>query len=237
MNDEEYLFAEDCKEKKNVANSARHRRSHNGRGGRVRFPSDSLTKKEKEAMNGEVKSYKLNAPMTYEEFKAMPKDIQEQYVKLLRKVYCAPWTEIEAMMGCSRCVLSRYMEKNGIHGGERLKRNSFQKEKWLAFVNGVPHSAPIEETPVDVVEEIPVEETPVEIVEEIPDLEECVEKVVSETATPTTDWFMEFEKLQQENCALKEKFEHIKWENRRLETDLEKARAQLDIVHLIFGGK
>lgn len=228
MKDEEYLFQTDCREKKNVANSARYKRGHTGRGGKVRFPSDSLTKKEKEAMNGECKSYKLNEPMKWAEFKAMPLDIQEQYLRLLRTTYSVPWTEVEKMMGVARCVVTRYMQSRGVEIGGRLFWNSSQKEKWFAFLKGVPHSGV--ETQA---EEIPVKETPVEIVEEIPDLEE----VAHEPATPTADWFMEFEKLQQENCALKEKFEHIMWENRRLETDLEKAKAQLDIVHLIFGGK
>ena len=229
MKDEEYLFQTDCREKKNVANSARYRRGHTGRGGKVRFPSDSLTKKEKEAMNGECKSYKLNEPMKWAEFKAMPLDIQELYLRLLRTTYSVPWTEIESMFGVARCVVTRHMKSRGIEIGGKLMWNSSQKEKWFAFLNGVPHS-PVETQ----AEEIPVKETTVEIVEEIPDLEE----VAPETVTiPETNWFLEIEKLHKENLALKDDYSELKCDYAQLEIELEKARAQLDIVHLIFGGK
>ena len=60
MKDEEYLFHQTCREQKNIARSARNKRTHNGKGGRVKFPSDYMTKKELQKMNGEVKSYRLN---------------------------------------------------------------------------------------------------------------------------------------------------------------------------------
>jgi hypothetical protein len=46
MTDEKYVLLTDTREKKNVARSAGKRRTHNGKGGRVRLPSDHLTKKE-----------------------------------------------------------------------------------------------------------------------------------------------------------------------------------------------
>ena len=35
-------------------------------------------------MSGECKSYRLNSPMSWDEFKAMPDDIKITYIKLLR---------------------------------------------------------------------------------------------------------------------------------------------------------
>lgn len=46
MKDETYLFHSDCRDKKNVARSARNKRTHNGKSGGVKFPSDYMTKKE-----------------------------------------------------------------------------------------------------------------------------------------------------------------------------------------------
>lgn len=86
MKDEEFLFHSDCHEKKVTARSARNTRTHNGKRGKVKFPSDYLTKKEIKAMSGEVKSYRLNEPMSWREFKAMPDDIKVTYIKLLREV-------------------------------------------------------------------------------------------------------------------------------------------------------
>lgn len=43
MKDETYVFISDVKEKGSVARSARNARSHCGKGGRVRLPSDNLS--------------------------------------------------------------------------------------------------------------------------------------------------------------------------------------------------
>ena len=63
MKDETYAFISDVKEKGFTARSARHTRTHCGKGGRVRLPSDNLSKKELEKLNGECKSFRLNDPM------------------------------------------------------------------------------------------------------------------------------------------------------------------------------
>ena len=52
MTEAEKEFRHDCRMKKVVAASARFRRAHAGKGGKVRLPSDNLTKKELEKMNG-----------------------------------------------------------------------------------------------------------------------------------------------------------------------------------------
>lgn len=87
MSDEEYTLMQDTRDKKITARSARHTRTHCGKGGRVKFPSDYLTKKERDAMNGEVKSYRMNEPMTWKEFREMPEDLQKEYIKSIRKKY------------------------------------------------------------------------------------------------------------------------------------------------------
>lgn len=61
--DEPLEMIEDSISKKRAAQSARHRRTHCGKSGSVKFPSDYMTKKELKAMNGECKSYRLNDPM------------------------------------------------------------------------------------------------------------------------------------------------------------------------------
>ena len=48
MKDEEYLFRQDSRDKALTARSARHKRTHCGKGGRVKLPSDYMTKKELE---------------------------------------------------------------------------------------------------------------------------------------------------------------------------------------------
>lgn len=45
MNDEKYVFITDCAEKKRTARGIHNKRTHNGKGGKVLFPSDYLTRK------------------------------------------------------------------------------------------------------------------------------------------------------------------------------------------------
>lgn len=171
MKDEEYLFLSECREKKNIARSARNMRTHNGKGGRVRFPSDHKSKKELKAMSGEVKSYRLNEPMGWEEFKAMPDDIKVTYMKILQKKFNVPFQHIGTMLGVSQKVISRETVRLGLSHGRGGQKKAWDKEGWLAWCNGVPAAK-------EIPDEIPVEEAPVE---------EVVEELAPEEA-PVTNW-------------------------------------------------
>ncbi len=162
MKDETYVFIQDVKEKASTARSARNRRTHNGKGGMVKLPSDYLTEKEKKAMSGEVKSYRLNDPMPWREFKAMPDDIKITYIKLLREKFDCSISELAAMMGIATSSLSRELKRLGFPDGKRGKRQLSEREAFYAWWRGVPVEAPVEET---IVEEI-TEEAPVEVPEE-----------------------------------------------------------------------
>ena len=73
MTDEKFVFVSDCADKKRTARGIHNKRTHAGKGGKVIFPSDYLTRKEREAMNGEVKTYALNRPMRWKAYKSMRK--------------------------------------------------------------------------------------------------------------------------------------------------------------------
>ncbi len=100
--DEQWIMIKDSIDKKNVARSSHNKRSHCGKGGSVKFPSDYMTKKEIKAMNGEVKTYRLNDPMTYDEFKKLPDDIKIAYIKNLREKYAVPNKDLAEAMGVNR---------------------------------------------------------------------------------------------------------------------------------------
>lgn len=149
MKDEEYLFFQDMRDKKITARSARNTRTHNGKRGRVKLPSDYLTKKELNAMNGEVKSYRLNDPMSWKEFKAMPDDVKAIYIQQLRAKFNAYDSAIAEMMGVHRVTFANEMKrlKLGIgksNGGTR----SWDKEAWFAWVHGIPLDTPKEDVGV-----------------------------------------------------------------------------------------
>lgn len=154
MRDEEYLFHADVRGKKNIARSARNTRTHCGKSGRVKFPSDYMTKKELNAMNGEVKSYRLNEPMSWKEFKELPDDIKVTYIKLLREKFNCFDSAIAEMMGINKVTFSQEIKRLGLghgtkHGGNRTWN---EKEAFYAWAHGVPATKeaedPIPEEPV-----------------------------------------------------------------------------------------
>lgn len=140
MKDETYLFHSDCREKKNIARSSRNKRTHNGKSGRVKFPSDYMTKKELNAMNGEVKSYRLNEPMSWKEFKALPDDIKVTYIKLLRDKYGVTDAKIAEMMGINNCSFAQEMKRLGLNTGHK-KSTKWDKEGFYAWAHSVPQEA------------------------------------------------------------------------------------------------
>ena len=109
MPDEQYVMISDSIEKKKIAHSSHNRKTHCGKGGRVKFPSDYLSKKELKAMNGDVKSYNLNRPMTWEEFRSMPQDLQIMYIKKLRNEFGVPDIVLSKAMGVCKSSFSKAM--------------------------------------------------------------------------------------------------------------------------------
>lgn len=171
MTDEKYVFTQDSQTKKNIARSASKRRTHNGKGGRVRLPSDNLSKKELKAMSGECKSYRLNEPMNYREFKAMPDDLKVTYIKLLREKYGVPDCKIADMMGVNKVTFSVEIKRIGLGHGE--KHGGYKKwdtDGFYAWCGGSSvakqeEEIPVVEEPVEVTDDQPTEipvETPVE---------------------------------------------------------------------------
>lgn len=153
MKDEEFVYYQDVKEKKITSRSARNQRTHTGKGGRVKLPSDNLTQKELKAMSGEVKSYRLNEPMTWVEFKAMPDDLKVTYIKLLRQKFDVSDREIAKMFGISQTVISKWVRTLGIAAGTPLGGGGFRKwdeAGWRAWLN--------REAPPQIVEESTPEE-------------------------------------------------------------------------------
>ena len=87
MTDAEYLFKQDIREKKTTGYGAKHKKAGVKGPKGCRMPSDNLTKKEKEALNGEVVSWSPRAYYSWEELKAFPRNIQKEYLKAMCEKY------------------------------------------------------------------------------------------------------------------------------------------------------
>lgn len=156
MSDEKYTYIQDCKEKKSVAASAFKARTHCGKGGRVKFPSDYLTRKELNAMNGECKSYRLNAPMSWDEFKSLPDDLKVVYIKGLREKYGVPDTKLIELWGITAYMFNKWIKCLGLRQGKsagaagRHWYKTDMHDKFVAWWNGVKlESNDISEETVD----------------------------------------------------------------------------------------
>ena len=176
MKDETYMFLQDSREKKNIARSARNKRTHTGKRGGVKLPSDYMTEKEKKKMNGECKSYRLNSPMKWAEFKSMPDDLKIAYIKAIREKYNAPDTYIGQMFGVAQTNVSKEIRRLGIGNGKtRSGRTHWDKAGFLAWISGVP-------VPTTDTAEVPQAETP-----EPEQHEEPVTAPVVEVKTDSTE--------------------------------------------------
>lgn len=145
MPDEQYVMISDSIEKKKIAHSSHNRKTHCGKGGRVKFPSDYLSKKELKAMNGDVKSYNLNKPMTWEEFRSMPQDLQIMYIKKLRNEFGVPDSVLGKAMGVCKSSFSKAMKDLNLSLGKSAgatgkqwlssEKSSKFSEYWNKFEN------------------------------------------------------------------------------------------------------
>lgn len=104
-------FDKDIREKKQIGNSARHKVVSGGR--RVGFPSDGLTKKEREALNSEVRSWNTKRVMPWGTYKQMPGDLQKEYLTNMRGCGAtAAW--LAAAMGVNLETVRQAGKRHGV---------------------------------------------------------------------------------------------------------------------------
>lgn len=144
MNDEKYVFITDCADKKRTARGIHNKRTHNGKGGKVLFPSDFLTRKEREAMNGDVKTYSLNRPMRWKEFKLLPDDVRREYIESLQKRFDVQQKDLAAMLGVSVQTVGLETKKLGIKFPNRGGWANTNNGGFRAFCAEEPKTDPVE---------------------------------------------------------------------------------------------
>jgi hypothetical protein len=132
MTDAEYLFKLTERERKRNARGEKNKIK--GGGGAVRLASDNLTKKEREAMNGETVTYKVHSPVKWPEFKRWPPDIQREYFKRLDTSYRPTAEMYAAMFGVSKNSVSVLRASLGVKTGNR-GRNLPDDAGWKRFTS------------------------------------------------------------------------------------------------------
>lgn len=110
-------------------------------------------------MSGECKSYRLNEPMKWAEFKEMPDDIQETYLKILREKYDVSDTQLSKMFGTSQGTCCQYLKKKGFsRTGHHSGAQAWDKEGFYAWAYGVPKTEEYQSVQEKVDDDISVEE-------------------------------------------------------------------------------
>ena len=101
-------------------------------------------------MSGEVKTYRMNSPMKFEEFRTMPEDLQKAYILAVRDKYHVSDTKIfTELLGISQSYGKKIIIKLGIGTGRGVKRGTPDLEGWRKWLRGADEA----EEAVDVVEQ------------------------------------------------------------------------------------
>lgn len=144
MNDFDY----DALQKKRLARNAFAKGSRNRKG--CRLPHENLTKEELQKLNGEVRTVGFNDKITWDFFKALPADLQEEYLNhLIDRFGIGLATIGRDLFGFAKSYLGIYVNRHGLrvnvpgHGG---RLTSATMENWRRWVSSGTTSAPIVET-------------------------------------------------------------------------------------------
>lgn len=135
MSDERYILFSDSREKKSIAASAHKQRTHCGKGGSVKFPSDYLSKKEIKAMSGECKTYRMSEPLTWEEFAEWPNEHKVTYIQSIRERFGASDKYIAEMFDVSGMTLGMWIKDLGLEPMNECDEN-WDRDVFVAWKDG-----------------------------------------------------------------------------------------------------
>lgn len=111
MTEAERIFHQDVREKKSIRSSA-SKTNRTGKGP-VRFPSDYLSKKEREKMSGECKSWVFKSFPGRDEFNEMSDDVKIQYLNWLLNTYNVGLMNISKIIfNQSQSTLRNWLDEN-----------------------------------------------------------------------------------------------------------------------------
>lgn len=138
-------FDYDAMQKKRIARGASHMK-RGSKSKKCTLPSDYLTAAQKRRLNGPVSTYKLDEPMSWESFKAMPEDLQKKYILNLQETYQTNDKMIAKLFGKSDVSVCKMRHALGVGamGQNKMTRDevAVRDAKWDAFCNGVVGGKP-----------------------------------------------------------------------------------------------
>ena len=131
MTDLEYVYNKDIRERKQAGRGI-FSKKNGSKSKKCTLPSDNMTKKERNAMNSEVKNYDLKKFYRWEDFLDMPEDIQLQYINSIINRYNVGIATIsDVVFSKSASTLNshlvkhdllKYVNTHGRRGGSKTNR-------------------------------------------------------------------------------------------------------------------
>lgn len=137
MND----FDFDALQKKRIAQGAKHKV---GRRSGCTLPSDSLTEAQKRKLNGPVVTLKLDEPMSWKDFKALPEDKRRLYAEHIKELYNPSWKQWGQMFHTHPNTVRQHFIRYTITDarGWGASTTRADRARWDAFCNGVVGGRP-----------------------------------------------------------------------------------------------
>lgn len=152
-------FDFDVLQKKRLAYGAKHKKN-GSKSRRCTLPSDYLTAAQRKELNGDVKEYNLNKPMSWEAFKAMPLDLQQDYVNGVQSRFgVGVATMSRDLFGMSTAALKQHLKRAGLKSDNTVKggRSDLNIHWWRWLEEDKVKLDPLEEV-------TPCEDSPVAVV-------------------------------------------------------------------------
>lgn len=152
-------FDYDCYIKKGIAHSAAKRKC-GSKSKKCSLPSDKITTKEWKERCGDVMSYQIGKPMVWAEFQRLPRDLKEEYLKMLIEKYSVNARNMADMFGVNPATVFRVVKNDGLDVKFLKGKHPVgeKKDAYERFLRGEP-SVEMEET-CDVTQEEETIETP-----------------------------------------------------------------------------
>lgn len=150
-------FENDIRQKAITARGAKHlvRRKRG-----CTLPSDQLTEAQKRKLNGEVKQVNLNEPIYWEDYRSLPKTLQEQYYNGSVERWGVGLTTIANMMGVYPNTLRNYHNTHGVKVTKGMTKTPASKiNAFKDWVDSYRTSQNFTEL-VDQIKEIPIQLEP-----------------------------------------------------------------------------
>lgn len=155
MTEIEMMLQDEIKEKKELARNAQRK----PRRTRYHMDSDKLTEAQRQALNGPVVSYNLNAPMAWAAFKRLPEASQRLYLSSLIERYGARDSMLAEMFGVVPTCVGNARRRLGIEAFGKKAPGETVWKRWREFLGQTEADAPVIPEPVIAPEPVVIPET------------------------------------------------------------------------------